>query len=220
MSEIEVRCYAQYLQGPSNMRQCDYDATNIVKAVKGSTLHPNSFVNIKVRGKEREIREKNKDLAIECFAEWAAPHIDLFDSENKILIPIPSSQTTKDSPPNFRTAIIAETISKKCQTSVIVLPVIRFRTERQASHGGGSRDPNRLYKNMIVIDSLPLGEAILIDDIYTTGSHIQAASWVLEDIGISVLEAICCGRTCDASEKLLDPFRLPSESLDISRDKN
>ena len=85
------------------------------------------------------IRDGNKDVAIECFAEWAAPQVDSFGSENKI--PIPSSRTTEDSLPNFRTEIIAEKISEKCQTPVIVLPIIRWQKEKIPSRSGGPRDP-------------------------------------------------------------------------------
>ncbi len=79
----------------------------------------------------------------------------------------------------------------------------------------GQETPDLFYNNMIVIDGFPSGEAILIDDVYTTGSHIRATSWFLEDIGISTLGAICCGRTC--REQLPDPFKVLLELLDVSR---
>jgi len=48
---LRVRCRAQYLMGDvENMRQQDYDATHLVKAVKGRPLNQNAYSRVEIGG--------------------------------------------------------------------------------------------------------------------------------------------------------------------------
>ena len=216
MPEIRVRCRAQYLTGDvDHMRQTDYDATHLVKAVKGLPLNENQWAVVQIGKKKVTIRENNKDAAIEWFAEWAALLVDALGSRGKVMVPIPGSSVTKTYSNEFRTEMIANAIAEKCETPVTVYAGLRWKKPQKSTRDGGTRDPMLLYDKMVMLKGLPTDAIILIDDVYTTGGHLKAAAWCFEDRERSVLGAICCGRTIQ--QQLENPFEVKKESLDIQR---
>src|SRR6202044_1900333 len=111
---LRVVSRLQYLtEAVVQMRQRDYDATHLVKAIKGRELGANSYSNVLIGGRWVSIKEGNKDRALEWFAEWAAPIVDAVANGKKVLIRIPSSKTTPSSPGVFRTAEIARAVAAK-----------------------------------------------------------------------------------------------------------
>ena len=142
-NSLRVRCSAQYLAADvDDMRSSDYDATHLVKAVKGLPLNENSWTNVEIGGKLIKITEENKDEAIEWFAEWAAPLVDALSSVNKIIIPIPGSSITQQRPDAFRTALIANAISRKCTTpncSFVNYPLGEILAELQKRRDKGPK---------------------------------------------------------------------------------
>jgi hypothetical protein len=85
---LRVVSRLQYLtEGMAQMRQQDYDATHLVKAIKGRELSPNSYSNVFIGGRGVAIRDSNKDRALEWLAEWAAPIVDAHGPDPKVLIP-------------------------------------------------------------------------------------------------------------------------------------
>src|ERR1700730_5371612 len=112
MPSLSVRCRAQYLTEPvGNMRAVDYDATHLVKAVKGLDLNPNAYSYVTIGGQRVRIIEGNKDRARDWFAEWAAKHVQDFGKHPKVILPVPSSKSTPAKPATFRTAVIAQKIA-------------------------------------------------------------------------------------------------------------
>ena len=216
MPEIRVRCRAQYITGDvDRMRQTDYDATHLVKAVKGVSLNKNQWAVVQIGKKKVTITDKNKDVAIQWFAEWAALLVDALGSREKVIVPIPGSSVTKTFSNKFRTEVIANAIAEKCETPVRVYAGLRWKRPQESTRDGGTRDPMLLYDRMVVLKGLPTDDIILIDDVYTTGGHLKAAAWCFEDRERRVLGAICCGRTIQ--QQLVDPFKVKKESLDLQR---
>jgi len=197
------------------MRGVDYNATHLVKAVKGLDLHPNAYTPVKIRGKNVRITEENKDIAMQWFAEWAAPIIDAIDDYQKVLIPIPASDVVKDSPDDFRTTKIAREISSYCGSKTVVAPILRWKEPMTPSRKGGTRKARVLYSRLTQNSEIPQGTVVLVDDVFTFGGHLTAAAWKLADSGQSVALAVCCGHT--EHHQLDDPFSVPDELLDISR---
>jgi len=194
------------------MRQRDWHATHLVKAVKGDPMHPSAYVPVWIDNRRIRITHSNRDKAIDWFAQWAAPRVTaLGDHRNKILIPIPSSSSTEGSNPTFRTALIAEEIARRCGNHVIAFPFLRWLRAKLSARNGGTRDPYRLYENAAIAGDIPAGDCIVIDDVYTTGAHLKAAAWTLGDAMRSPVGAICCGRTTQV--QLVDPFDVPQELI-------
>lgn len=212
---LPVYSRAQYLTAQvGQMRPEDFNATHLVKAVKGLPLHPNAYTNVQIAGEWVKIVEANKDRAVDWYAEWATEYVGGLQG-TKVLVPVPSSKSTPETGADFRTAIIANKIAAGC-TNTIVAPLLRFKKPRLNSREeGGSRDPDVLYSEMVLTGSLPAGTIILVDDVLTGGGHLKASSWVIDDSGRSVHSAVCCGRTEDA--QLPDPFAVPAETIDLTR---
>ena len=217
MSELRVRCRAQYLTDQvEQMRRKDFDATLLVKATKGLALGEKEYAAVTIGEKKVNIRETNKDIAIEWFAEWAAPLVDALGDQPKIIVPIPGSAVTILHPPDFRTALMAEAISVKCDPPVAFSTSLRWRKAQQSTRNGGPRDASLLYNNFTIsARQLPDGDIVLIDDVFTLGGHLKAARWRFEDIGRTVLGALCCGKS--TWEQLADPFNVQEEALDVAR---
>ena len=197
------------------MRRVDYHATHMVKAVKGLELHPNAWTQVTINGAGVKIRERNKDEAIKWFGEWAAPLIDGLGPRRKVLIPIPSSSTVRNSEPNYRTKILCDAIGARMQRPASVAPILRWRRPMIPSRQGGPRDPHALYPELILIGPITAGDCILVDDVETTGGHFIAAAWALMDLERTPSLAVTCGRTLH--RQLDDPFIVADEELDISR---
>jgi predicted amidophosphoribosyltransferase len=167
------------------MRPADYKSTHLVKAVKGLELNPKAYTWVMIDGTNCKIVESNKDRAIKWFANWAAEKIAALGGQPKVLIPIPSSKTVVTSPEDFRTFKIAQEIAARVPNATAT-SLLRFVEPRPSSREeGGSRDPKILYQNMTLTKTLPPGQIILIDDIMTSGGHLIAASWELDDHGRS-----------------------------------
>jgi hypothetical protein len=197
------------------MRGIDYDATHMVKAVKGLPLNGASYTDVQIDGRTVRITDANKDRAIEWHAIWAAPKIAALGPGRKILIPVPSSKTTLDSPEVFRTMLIANAIAARVPNS-FVLSTLRFKEARPSSREeGGSRDPDILYPNLAFLKAIPIGKIVLIDDVMTSGGHFIACAWKLADRYKTVDLALACGRSMDT--RLENPWDVPPENLDIEK---
>jgi hypothetical protein len=214
---LRVVSRLQYLTAiVDEMRPRDYDATHLVKAMKGRGLNPHQYSLVCIGGKAVSIRDHNKDRALEWFAEWAAPLVNAHGQGRKILIPIPSSKTIASSADDFRTAQIARAVASRCNPPVAVSAVLRWNHEMpSANKEGGSRDQRVLCPNLTVISRIPAGTCVFIDDVATSGGHLIAATWKLADLGRDVSLAVCCG--CTTHEQFDDPFSVPEKILDTSR---
>ncbi len=197
------------------MRGIDYDATHLVKAVKGLPLNANSYTNVTIDGRRTRIVEANKDVAMDWFAEWVAQRINAMGPYRKIIVPVPSSKTTPQSAPDFRTALIARRAAARC-VNTLPFPSLRFASERANSREeGGTRSAPTLYEALQLVAKIPAGRLILLDDVLTGGGHLKAAVWEIEDAGGNVAEAFCCGRSLEV--QLDNPFDVPSETIDTRR---
>jgi len=213
---LTVLSMAQYLtRDVADMRKVDYDATLLVKAVKGLPLNPNSYSWVSIDGRQVKITEATKDQAMDWFAKWAADYINSLGKHRKVIVPVPSSKTTRKSPPTFRTAEIAQKIVAR-SINPRLFPSLRFKKEMPNSREeGGTREAHELYPEMVLLEQLPDGELILLDDVLTGGGHLRAAAWKLEDSGGQIETAICCGRSLE--EQLENPFTVDEVVIDLAR---
>ena len=194
------------------MRQADYRATHLVKAVKGKELG-NAYEWVEINGKNVKIVNGNRDEAIKWFAEWAAKTIQaILGNQTAVLVPIPNGATIVQSSADFRTALIAEAIAERLPNS-IAAPLLRWRAPRPKSTDVASREAAMLYPELAWIAKLPIGNVVLIDDVYTTGGHATAAAWRVEDCDQKASILISCGRTFH--HQIDDPLEVEPEDLMI-----
>jgi len=208
---IKVVTFAAYLTGTvSQMRDPDYAAQKFVKGLKGEPI--NGYARIRVRRTPRRLNNSNLDQAITWFGQMAA---DYLLSENEswpiALVPVPNSGSVLNGP-EPRTLRLASAIKDNLKESSVA-DVFRWRERFPSAHQeGGTRNPATLFQNLIVVYEMPSVPIVLVDDVLTSGGHLQAcAAWVWRKSG-NLPMAICGGRTVDTQQA--DPFEVKLEEID------
>lgn len=206
---LSVISFATYLtRAPWN--NDDHHALKFVKAVKGKTF--GGWAIVPVLGRNKELRAANADDAVDWFAELGAAEIvKLAVRAPAILVPLPNSTSTVKSRNAPRTALLAERIAGKLKNAR-VWDGLRWAKEMTPTHQGGTRDPQRLYDNLVVTSTPPKGTLILIDDVFTKGGHLQAAVARLAEKNALCELAICAGRTVLESPE--QPFLVVRQELE------
>lgn len=128
--------------------------------------------------------------------------------------PVSNSSTTISSTTPPRTARLADAIAKKIGAGVSVHDVLRWNVNLgPARSGGGPRDPQILYDNIVSLrSSISWGPTVvLVDDVLTAGGHLKACAAFLRTYGATVDLAVCAGRTVYAPPA--HPFEVVEEDL-------
>jgi adenine/guanine phosphoribosyltransferase-like PRPP-binding protein len=76
-----------------------------------------------------------------------------------------------------------------------VLDGLRWKKEAQKAHEGGSRKRADLVPLLEASSSVKGNRIVLVDDLFSTGGSLLAASDRLTAAGAEVVGAITCGRT-------------------------
>lgn len=132
-----------------------------------------------------------------------------------IFVPVPSTQVVEEQPlPEVWPAhdLIMEIVG-----GARLHAVIRFADPPpQRASKGGPRNWSLLKRCLCPSDTLPdtARSAVIVDDVISTGGHMQAVAMVLMEAGIEEVGGICVGAT--VSEPVYDPwesqlFTLPAE---------
>lgn len=213
MAEVEAWSAVQYLSGSHQMRGKDYDAQTLVKAVKGDALN-NQYVVVNIDGVVKRIDSSCSDLASEWFAQWIKEKLDskgLVDS--LVLIPIPSSgYTVGDRALKTTPHALALNIARRYVDQPLVVQALAWSEPMEKCRNGGSRVPGYLYSKLRLVEDVPQGNIVFVDDVLTSGGHLKAAIWRLQDVHRQPVGAVFCGRTVDY--QLDDPFMVPEETFD------
>lgn len=118
-----------------------------------------------------------------------------------VLVPIPNSECTWESPIAPRTLRLAQSIAVRAGNA-IACDSLRWRVRLKPSHLGGPRDTATLSHSLCLAFRPPPGSVVLVDDVLTTGAHILAAVSVLSQAGIGCCDAICLARVSPHSGAL------------------
>ena len=114
-----------------------------------------------------------------------------------VIIPVPIHKSKLKSRGYNQAALIAKEISKRVNIPVEERIVSRTIPTKVMKNLGAKERENNLKKAFIVNkNSVKLNSVIIVDDIYTTGSTIDAMSRILKDAGVSKVYyiALCIGR--------------------------
>jgi|ERR1700722_1237284 len=207
---VTVISFATYLtRDESPWRSDDYNALKFIQAIKGEPI--NKWAWVPVGGISRRLDQDNADDALEWFGELAADYLNGKKLVRPVfLVPIPNSPCTAANGKVPRTARLAKAIADRMQ-NVTVLDCLRWKKVMPSARKGGSRDPQVLYENMTIKGDVSKGRVVLVDDVSTTGAHLQAAAAKIVNEGGKCVLAICAGRTVLCPEE--EPFSVLEQKL-------
>ena len=194
------------------MRQMDFNATKFVHAIKGERM--NGYGHVPVRGVSMRLDNQNASQAARWFGLWAAGQLaGLVPMPTRIaLIPIPNSGAVTGGPGDFKTKLLADEILPHLGARASVAPVLTWREPMRRSHDGGTRDPCELFENLHCAGYVPEAVHIVVDDVKTTGGHIQACAAKLGAVGAPVVIAVCAAKT--EYTQLPNTFVVPMHQID------
>jgi len=139
---------------------------------------------------------KNIAQALEWFGSLGAIVLETLRLPSPVvLVPIPDSTCDLKQFRPSRTVKLSEAIAVRTTTTVLVSDILRWKYPQPPSHRGGSRDPERLLRELVLTRMPPSGTIVLIDDVLTTGAHILASAEKIRGAGCRCEDAICVART-------------------------
>ncbi len=200
-------------------RGLDYDAHDFVHAVKA---HPfEGYVQLMSRGRTYRISSTNCDIALTIFGHMVADAGITHGFTGPLaLVPVPNSKndvaslSSRSAGAAPRTRAQAEALVHELSGGASVADVLRWSEPLpSASSGGGSRDPQELYEKLRVVGALPDQHAriVLVDDVLTSGGHLQACAAMLRHRGADVVLAVVAGRSDRAQVE--QPFAVRVDEL-------
>lgn len=199
MSSFPVLSLYRHLTGHGHSyRQCDYDALKTVNAVKRRPV--NGYAHIQVGKRlERLDAETAGKVTAWCGEMFAAAWQPGWPRSVQI-VPVPSSTTVLMSRVEGAPHCLAVQVAHHLPSqAAIVSDVLSFLTPQRKAHSeAGTRDARKLFANMHC-DPLPCDlPVLLVDDVMTTGGHLQAAEAHIADVGGEVIGALVVAR-CEHS---------------------
>ncbi|MDX8357752.1 hypothetical protein [Sphingopyxis terrae] len=187
----------------------DFAARNLVQAVKGKDFK--GYTDVKINGKNYRI--ENNVAGRRAAHSFASVRIanDMIANgiTNAAIIPIPSSSHCNPAD-MFVGRLLAEFIQPKIPT-LQVRAELFFNAPMPKSAQGGGRNPQAILANLRAQNLDGIQAAVLLDDVYTSGAHVKAATRFLRAAGITVEHAFVVGRT--VWEQPPDMFKPASETI-------
>jgi hypothetical protein len=178
------------------LSQPEWNAFKLIQALKGKKFR--GYANIPMsNGYYFRLEQSNANSAVGWFASMAERHIVQRKTPTPVvLVPVPNSSCSVSSETLPRTVTLAQSVSSQVKPSSVVDCLRWHQPISSASSAGGTRDPQYLYDNLVLTAEISAeGTYILIDDMKTTGGHLQACRTRLQDEGVQCDLAICGGRT-------------------------
>jgi phosphoribosylpyrophosphate synthetase len=197
-------------------RRADYNAHDFVFAVKDRQL--NGYAWIPCRGIQRYVNNGNRDLTLQLFGEMAADiEVEPLPIADPCLIPVPNGYATIDGPPP-RTLAQARAYAVALGGAAKAVDLFRWaHVMPSASRQGGTRDPQQLYEALRT-RAEGLKELVrdrpcaLVDDVLTSGGHLQACAAALKDLGHRAVVAVVAG--VSDQEQIGNPFGVRMEEIE------
>ncbi|MEO1333712.1 MAG: phosphoribosyltransferase [Myxococcota bacterium] len=212
--------YPSYAKTQTPWRGTDFDSSEFVRLAKGKRINGHTTVRHPDTGRLVRLESDDISAARELVGLWAAKALrEEYREEKVLLVPIPGSKCVRIRDRECAAVSLAETIvdvSKNMGLDVRVLDAFRWTREMTPSHQGGSRDPDYLRDHLRLLSVPNDSHVVLVDDVYTTGGHVKAATMKLREVGAVPDLALCVGRRVD--EHLRQNFDLDDMYVDIEAD--
>jgi len=198
---LAVVCFCGYFCNYSiPWRPEDYDSYKWVQALKGKIL--NKYAYVPVQGANKYLSNENLDDAAKWFGIFVADYLKGHKLTGPFLVvPVPNSDSVASSNGKPRTRKLAKAICDTLKDGSTVLDCLRWKKNLgSASEDGGPRDAEILFGNLVVLKDLlenldDDSNVLLVDDVTTSGGHLQACAAKLESKGLSVDIVMCGGKT-------------------------
>jgi hypothetical protein len=174
----------------------DYNANKFVKALKGKPIKGHAYVP--VEGQKLCLNQENAGDALGWFAAMIASAVPRNKDAKRLgFVPVPSSTstTTKANCARTTTHRMARALADKYEKAQGV-DLLRWKKAMIPASQGGPRDPEELFPNLELVGKVDNGvRYILVDDVLTSGGHLQACAAKLRQAGATVRLAVCAGRS-------------------------
>jgi len=208
---LSVVCFGTYLTTLGGWRSDDYNVRDYVYALKDRDISKHSW--LKVRGTWRKWDNSNRQDVVGWFGQIVAEYFEANPLEAPImLVPVPGSKVDVNYAGTPRTAQLAEAIAAAVD-GMFVGDVLRQSVPiASANDEGGPRDAATLFKNLALTDDVAGFPVVLVDDVLTSGGHLQACAAKLRQAGADVLMAVV-GARADCNQ-VLEPFAVRIENID------
>jgi hypothetical protein len=193
---VHVQCgYPSFREAGEPWRRSDHDAYKFVQALKGRPIKGTAWIGL-ARGRKIRLTAQNLEVAFRVFGEWGAEQIRQTGVHCGSLVPVPSSTSTRLGL-DAKGRRLAEAIAARAPSFAYVDALFWRRAFPKAAEGG-PRGRATLLANLVAAARIPSRPVILVDDVMTTGGHLQACADRLRSRGHRVVLAICAARTVHA----------------------
>ena len=190
---ISVHSLSRYLTTDGLWRNSDYAAMNFVKALKGEPMK--GWANLDIAGHKISLSMDRPEEALPWFGSTVAGLFNWNDGRKLLLCPMPDSECTTTSERASKVLPLAESIASHLP-KIAIWDGLRWKKALKKARLGGPREPEILFPNLDLIRPVPTDKQIvIIDDVCTTGGHVQAVEALIRRGGGTVASAICASRT-------------------------
>ena len=198
---LTIVCFCGYFCNNSmQWRSQDFDSYKWVQALKGREL--NKYALVPVNGVKRRLSNDNLADAVKWFGIFVGDYLKKQGTNGPFLVvPVPNSDCVASSTKKPRTRRLAKAICDTLDDGSTVLDCLRCKKDLgSASEDGGPRETAILYRNLVTLeDALKDADddlsVLLVDDVTTSGGHLQACAAKLDSKGLSVNIVMCGGKT-------------------------
>lgn len=173
--------YPSWPPGEHQWRDQDYDANFFAHAIKADrTKLKDRVKNLPIgpNGSRVRVSASNIPAAQSAFCAWAAQQLVTLDLSDVVLLAVPNSNATAEAQ-DFNIARIARLIAQMSNGRAQASTALRFIEYRPKSERERRPSALELRDNMTVVGAIPDGNIVLVDDVFTQGHHLTAATWSL-----------------------------------------